>query len=35
MKPTPFPYSTLLVIALTIAKTIEVTYKLYTNMVVW
>ena len=34
MKPTP-PYSTLLVIALAIAKTIEVAYKLYTNMVVW
>ena len=34
MKPT-LPYSTLLVIALAIAKTIEVVYKLYTNMVVW
>lgn len=34
MKPTP-PYSALLVIALAIAKTIEITYKLYTNMVVW
>ena len=32
MKLTP-PYSTLLVIALAIAKTIEVTYKLYANIV--
>ena len=38
MKPTPSPtllYSTLLVIAKAIAKTIEVAYKLYTNIVVW
>ena len=38
MKPTlpylPF-YLTLLVIALAIAKTIEIAYKLYTNVVVW
>ena len=38
MKPTPsyLPfYLALLVIALAIAKTIEVAYKLYTNVVVW
>ena len=34
MKPTPPIYFALLVIALAIAKTIEVAYKLYTNMVV-